>query len=89
MSTEVPVEFDDFDPTMNKFTLLKEESVGELTIDCEETQFLNNNNCITFSNEKGERETYKATDGTNWLAFFIPGGIILSILIVWIVVKFL
>ena len=87
MSNEIPADFDNFNKTMNKVTLNTDESVGELTIDCEETQFLNNGNCITFRNENGE--TYKATDGPNLLAFFIPGGIILSILIVWIVLKFL
>ena len=87
MSNKIPADLVNSNTTMEKVTLNIDESVGELTIDCEETQFLNNGNCITFRNENGE--TYKATDGKILLAFFIPGGIILSILIVWIVIKFL
>ena len=78
MNSEIPEEW-------SKFTLKTDEIVGKLTIDCEETQFLSNNNCKTISNEKGE--TYKSTDGGNLLAFIIPGGIIILILIVWISLK--
>ena len=68
-----------------KITLNTNDLLAELTIDCEDPLFLNDVECITYRNDNGE--TYKSTNGSNILAFVIPGSVVVLILIIFLAFK--